>query len=104
VLLVGVAYKAESSDIRDSVALKIWSMAEQMGAEVLYHDPYIKSFKKSTSVPLKKEILSSMDLIIIATPHKNLPYHLLLESKKPIVDSHFMLSNYEVSPPLAQLI
>jgi UDP-N-acetyl-D-glucosamine dehydrogenase len=97
VLLVGVAYKAESSDIRDSVALKIWSMAEQLGAEVLYHDPYIKSFKKNSSVPLKKEVLSTLDLIIIATPHKDLPYKLLIESKKPIVDAHFILSQHQDS-------
>lgn len=92
VLLVGLSYKAESSDIRDSVTLKIWEMAESMGAEVSYHDPYVPSFKNSRSLKLERETLSELDLIIISTPHKNLPYNLLIESKKPIVDASFILS------------
>ncbi len=104
VLLVGVAYKAESSDIRDSVALKIWQMAEESGAEVLYHDPYIPIFKSSSSLPLEKENLSLIDLIIISTPHKNLPYHILVESKKPIVDASFILSRDEDISSLTQIV
>lgn len=91
ILLIGVAYKIGTSETRESVALKIWQLAEKMGANVSYHDPYIPTINNKTSTPLSETTLGKHDLIIITTPHKEIDYETIIKSKKPILDTtHFL--------------
>ena len=73
VLVLGVAYKKDSADSRESPSLKIIELLHNKGAEVSYSDPYVKKIKNSagslSSVSLTRENLSAVDCVLIATDH-----------------------------------
>src|SRR3712207_2525321 len=74
VLLMGVAYKNDIDDMRESPALKVIEHLEKNGAEVMYYDGYIPEFehkgKKSTSVEWK-DVIDNTEIVIITTNHSN---------------------------------
>ena len=94
VLLVGVAYKEETADIRQSPALKIWQELEKSGMDVSYHDPYVGRVNGTLSQKITTETLSGHDLIIITTAHKKISYRTLVKAKKPLIDTKNILSKY----------
>ena len=73
VLVVGVAYKTNIDDIRESPALDVIRLLEGRGAEVVYHDPFIPSFTEDghrrTGVPLDAGTLAAADAVVIVTDH-----------------------------------
>jgi UDP-N-acetyl-D-glucosamine dehydrogenase len=96
-LLLGVAYKPDIDDPRESPALKIWEMFERLGFEVSYHDPYIPEFNNSKSVKLSKENINKQDILVITTNHSSIDYLELAQYKKPILDTR---NTYSTRPPL----
>lgn len=78
IMLLGVAYKQDIDDLRESPALKVLELLEQEGAKVYYHDPYIPSFnhkgKSYQSFDLNSTWLKSMDLVILTTMHSTFDY------------------------------
>jgi len=97
VLIVGVSYKEETSDIRQSPALKIWKDLEKSGMDVSYHDPYVGRINGSVSKRITSKAVAEHDLIIITTAHKKVPYGTLVRSKKPLIDTKNILSKYKQS-------
>lgn len=91
ILLMGVAYKQDIDDYRESPALKIIEILEKHGAVVEYNDPFIPSFKYNGreyfSVDLTEEKLKSADLVIITTMHSNYDYELIQENSRAIFDT-----------------
>ncbi|MCD6449825.1 MAG: nucleotide sugar dehydrogenase [Thermotogaceae bacterium] len=75
ILVIGVTYKGDVADLRESPALKVIENLEKKKAEVLYFDPLIESFthkgKEYKRVNLTKELLENVDGVIITTAHKN---------------------------------
>jgi UDP-N-acetyl-D-glucosamine dehydrogenase len=73
ILVLGVAYKKDIEDTRESPALKIIQLLREKGAEVSYNDPYVPRIhvpaSDMESVELSKECLASMDCVVIATDH-----------------------------------
>src|ERR1044071_4367052 len=73
VLILGVAYKKDIEDLRESPALDIIRLLEQQGATVTYHDPYVPRFEEDghafASVPLTAESLAAADCVMIVTDH-----------------------------------
>ena len=73
VLMLGVAYKKDAQDLRESPCLKLIQLLQEKGAKVSYNDPYISKIQLSegtlTSVELTEESLSSADCVVIATDH-----------------------------------
>src|SRR3989344_3493739 len=94
VLIVGVSYKEEASDIRQSPALKILKDLEKSGMDVSYHDPYVGRINGSVSKRITSKVVAEHDLIIITTAHKKVPYRTLVRSKKPLIDTKNILSKY----------
>jgi UDP-N-acetyl-D-glucosamine dehydrogenase len=96
-LLIGVAYKKDISDARESPALKIMELLEKRGAVVSYHDPYVPEITlpnpgaKLQSVPLTDEALASADCVIIATDHSAIDYRLVADQAALIVDTRNVL-------------
>ena len=86
-LLIGLAYKPNSSDTRESPALKIWEQAVSEGFKVSYYDPHVPKLNGYTCQPITREILAKQDVIVIVTHHENIPYELLDEAGKPIIDT-----------------
>src|SRR3989344_3783252 len=97
VLIVGVSYKEETSDIRQSPALKIWTDLEKSGMDDSYHGPYVGRINGSVSKRITSKAVAEHDLIIITTAHKKVPYGTLVRSKKPLIDTKNILSKYKQS-------
>lgn len=96
ILVIGLAYKKNIEDTRESPSLKLIELIEQRGAEVAYHDPHVPAVPPTRnypqmagrrSVPLAKEQLAEFDAVLIATDHDDVDYGLLVEHSKLIVDT-----------------
>jgi UDP-N-acetyl-D-glucosamine dehydrogenase len=91
VLVLGVAYKPDIDDIRESPALDVIHLLQQKGALVQYHDPYIPHFRHDgwglTSVTDLPPAVSSADVVVIVTNHRNYDYAAILERASLIVDT-----------------
>lgn len=91
ILIVGVAYKRDIEDIRESPALDIIRLLQGRGAKVSYHDPYVPSFSEdghqAVSVPLTKEVLAAADCVVIVTDHANVDYGLVRREARRVVDT-----------------
>jgi len=90
ILFLGVAYKPNIDDERESPALKIIDEVSKKGGLASYHDPYIESIKAQDytyqSVKLTKEILNEADCVVIATNHTVFDIDFIVENSKLIVD------------------
>jgi UDP-N-acetyl-D-glucosamine dehydrogenase len=91
VLVVGVAYKRDIDDIRESPALDVMRLLEERGADVAYHDPYIPRFMEDgherIGVPLNADELRRADAVVIVTDHSNLDYQLIVDDAALVVDT-----------------
>jgi UDP-N-acetyl-D-glucosamine dehydrogenase len=91
VLIVGVAYKKDIEDLRESPALDIIRLLEQQGAKVGYHDPYVPVFEEDghrfASLPLTKETVAGADCVMIVTDHSSLDYDLIRANARAMVDT-----------------
>lgn len=93
VLVVGIAYKPDTNDTRESPALVLIEKLKEFNAIVLYYDPYIskleptRKFKyEMTSIDIYKDNLSQFDFAILVTPHSNIDYRYLVKKIKIIFD------------------
>ena len=100
VLVIGIAYKKDIDDARESPGIRILELLIEWGANVSYYDPYIpeiSGFRQTDimmkSVDLTKEILSRQDAVIIATAHSSINYQELLESSSLIIDTRNAFSS-----------
>ncbi len=91
VLVIGVAYKPDIDDLRESPALDIIHLLGQKGAEVSYHDPYIPSINKDEvnmkSVSDLDSAVKAADCVVIVTNHSSYDYKKMLADAKLIVDA-----------------
>ncbi len=98
VLVLGLAYKKNVGDTRESPAIKIISLLEKLGAEVATHDPFVDQeiigTKTYKSVALTPDIISESDCIVIVTDHTNVDYNMVADNAKLIVDTRNKLKNF----------
>jgi UDP-N-acetyl-D-glucosamine dehydrogenase len=92
VLILGVAYKRDIDDMRESPALPIIEKLEKLGAEVSFHDPHVNEMTfenghKMTNVPLTEQVVTEADCVVIVTDHRSVDYRWIIERAKLIVDS-----------------
>jgi UDP-N-acetyl-D-glucosamine dehydrogenase len=93
IMLVGVAYKADVEDIRESPSLKLIELLISHGARVTYHDPYVESVSLEhgamtlSSEPLTADRIARADAVLIATAHKCVDYRLIAENAQLVVDT-----------------
>ncbi|HUL50675.1 MAG TPA: nucleotide sugar dehydrogenase [Gemmatimonadales bacterium] len=91
VLVLGVAYKKDIGDIRESPALDVVRLLERRGAVVSYHDPHVAVLKEEDidlkSVPLNTQTLEGVDCVIIVTDHAGVDYGLVARHAKVVVDT-----------------
>lgn len=93
VLFIGIAYKKNVNDVRESPAIKLLKLLSKNKAIVSYHDPYINEFKflnsgknLQKSIEIKPKNIENHDLIIITTDHDNIDYKIILKHAKLILD------------------
>lgn len=91
IVLLGVAYKRDVDDVRESPALDVLKLLEADGAEVVYHDPYVPEWKEDgvirQSQALTEELLSGADVVVILTDHTGFDYAWILQNAKALVDA-----------------
>ncbi|GFZ33523.1 UDP-N-acetyl-D-glucosamine dehydrogenase [Clostridium zeae] len=91
ILVLGIAYKSDIDDYRESPALKVIEIFQSQGAEVNFYDPYISAYefkgKKYKGVELTEDILNKSDLVVITTDHKRYDYIFIQKNSKRIFDT-----------------
>jgi UDP-N-acetyl-D-glucosamine dehydrogenase len=83
ILVLGVSYKADIGDVRESPAEKIIGLLRKAGADVAYHDPHVEEFDGLRSVDYAPE---NYDCVVIVTAHKAIDYDELVERSQIVVD------------------
>ena len=95
ILLLGVAYKKDIDDVRESPAMEIMQLLQENGAVLSYSDPYIPrlhkmrayDFSKMSSTPLTEEVLRSQSLVLITTDHSSIDYQWVVDHASVVVDT-----------------
>jgi len=94
ILLLGVAYKKNVDDMRESPSLRLIELLREHGASVEYHDPFIPSLPptrkyayRMTSRPLTTATLKAADAVLIATDHTDVDYGLVGRAAKIVIDT-----------------
>jgi len=98
VLLVGVSYKKDVPDMRESPALRVLEKLHQKGAHLTYHDPFVPSlpwhYGGLESVALTSQTLGSADCVVLLTDHSELDRELLAQYAPVLLDTRNMLQGY----------
>jgi UDP-N-acetyl-D-glucosamine dehydrogenase len=96
VLVLGVAYKKDINDLRESPALDILALLHQYGANVSYHDPFVAKFSEGghdyQSVPLTEDLLRQVDAVLVVTDHSNIDWALVKRAAPLVVDTRHILA------------
>jgi UDP-N-acetyl-D-glucosamine dehydrogenase len=97
VLVLGVAYKRDIDDLRESPALEIMHLLQEKGAEVFYHDPFCPIIRDDGHTPLKQlpmksvqlneAMLQAMDCVLVVTDHSGVDYDMVAERARLVVDA-----------------
>jgi len=96
--VLGVAYKENIDDVRESPALDVMKLLVEKGAVVSYSDPHVSSIDGAglelASLDLTPQVLREMDCLVVATAHVAFDYDMIVEAAVPIVDTRNALKRY----------
>ncbi len=100
VLVLGVAYKQDIDDYRESPALRVIEHLEERGAEIVFYDPHIKEYKHEGKVQqgeevLTEELIKSADLVMVTTGHTTVDYDFVQQNAKLIFDTKNAMKNVQ---------
>jgi UDP-N-acetyl-D-glucosamine dehydrogenase len=114
--VIGAAFKRDVEDARNSAAIRVMEILLSEGANVAFHDPFVKRIVLSpalygreegavdlTSVPLDVERLRSSDLVAILVSHSAVDYQLILENAKLVFDAINATGGRHASPGVERL-
>ena len=91
ILVLGIAYKKDIDDMRESPALDIIRLLEELGADVVYHDPYVPSFQEDgirhEGVDLTEPELTRADAVVVVTDHSSVDYQRVVNTAGLVVDT-----------------
>ena len=100
VLVLGVAYKRDLDDCRESPAIEVIKLLQHEGASVDYHDPHVPELAQDgivlSSVALTAEALSAADLVIVATDHTAIDYDFVVRHARHVLDTRNATKNVEI--------
>jgi len=108
ILIIGITYKKDINDVRESPALEIISSLIKKDAQVQCHDPLVSSFeadegKKISTVKLTKDNISSSDIVVIITDHSDIDYKFIVDNAKLVFDTRNALKNFENAKNIIKL-
>jgi UDP-N-acetyl-D-glucosamine dehydrogenase len=99
ILILGIAYKANIDDMRESPAIKIAELLRVKEAEVVYHDPFVSEFSVAgvevPHVELTADVLDSVDAVVLVTDHDIVDYRLVVETSSLILDTRNALKDFD---------
>jgi UDP-N-acetyl-D-glucosamine dehydrogenase len=108
ILVLGLAYKKNVDDLRESPALRLMELIEARGGIVSYHDPLIPvlprtrkhaSLSGRRSVELTREAISGFDAVVIATDHDELDWAMIADAAKLVVDTRNACARAGITGP-----
>ncbi len=106
VLVLGVAYKRDIDDMRESPALDVIRLLEERGADVVYHDPYVPVYREDgherTGVALTDDEVRKADVVVIITDHGSVDYQHLVDTATLVVDTRNALA--KTTPSRARIV
>jgi len=111
VLIIGLAYKANVDDDRESPSYILLERIKETGAEVAYYDPYIPVIKPSRehahwagtpSIQWNQQTIESFDAVLISTGHKNVDYDQLLDWSQLIIDTRNVFAAHDGHPKIVK--
>jgi UDP-N-acetyl-D-glucosamine dehydrogenase len=101
ILVMGLAYKKDVDDTRESPSLKLIDLLKSKGAIVDYHDPYIPEMRRTRkyhfdmgSIPLSDNTISSYDAVVIATDHSVYDYKWVYSNANLIIDTRNAMGSF----------
>lgn len=98
ILMLGVSYKNDIDDCRESPAIRVMKELKKVGAEVEYYDPWVPEFKNMYGQSAKSiksllpDVISSFDLIMVTAAHHNVDYEMVQKNAKMIFDTKNVMS------------
>jgi UDP-N-acetyl-D-glucosamine dehydrogenase len=96
-LILGVAYKKDIDDLRESPALDVIRLLERLGAKVQYHDPFIPGVHEDgidlRSVPLSPELVRAADCVVVVTDHSTIDYAMVAREARGLVDTRHVVAD-----------
>ena len=106
ILLLGVAYKRDIDDTRESPALDVLRLLDEAGADIQYHDPYVPKINHGKtsyeSIDLAATDIGGFDIVIILTDHSSIDYREICSRARLILDTRNATKN--VSSPTARIV
>ncbi|PKQ20907.1 MAG: UDP-N-acetyl-D-glucosamine dehydrogenase [Actinobacteria bacterium HGW-Actinobacteria-6] len=98
VIVLGVAYKANIDDMRESPAIKVAALLRENGADIAYHDPYVPTFVVD-GVPVPQteftaETVASADAVLVVTDHSGVDYQMVAEKAQCVLDTRNALKAF----------
>jgi len=99
ILVLGVAYKRDIDDLRESPAIRITELLLEAHADVVYHDPYVPRFEVSCCdiprVELTQEELCAADAVVVVTDHSTVDYDQVVRESKLVLDTRNALRSFD---------
>ncbi len=108
ILVIGLAYKKNVPDIRESPSLKLIELIEERGGQASYHDPFVPqipstraygALKGRPSVPLNRDTVSAFDAVLIATDHDAIDYAALADWSPLLIDTRNVFARHGIVSP-----
>lgn len=98
ILVLGVAYKQDINDYRESPAIRVINELKKEGADVVYYDPFVPEYRDHGKVvkgepELTKELIQSSDLIIVTTAHTSVNYDFVQQHARVVFDTKNAMKN-----------
>lgn len=98
ILILGVAYKQDIDDYRESPAIRVINELHKVGADVDYYDPWISEYRENGQIvkgisKISPEIIAEYDLVMITTAHSNVDYEMVQKNAKAIFDTKNVTKN-----------
>jgi len=107
ILLYGMTYKKDISDIRDSQSVELFKCLLDINRSVLYHDPYVSTIKIDSkifnSTPLTQETLGQVDCVVILTDHSEIPLDTILEHSFLVFDTRNVVKDQKGNATIIKL-
>ena len=98
VLVLGVAYKQDIDDYRESPAIRVIEELQKVGADVKYFDPWVAKFREGSLImssenELSAELLESVDIVLVTAAHTNVDYDFVQKHAKVVFDTKNVMKN-----------
>ncbi len=108
ILVMGVAYKRDVNDVRESPALDVIGLLQQQGADVQYHDPFVPSIRLEgdavlDGIELTDDAITSADCVVIITDHTTTDWQNLLDKAVLVMDTRNAVSGMESNARIVKL-